>query len=92
METLHNTYDAMERLLKPKGRFFWYAYDALIHWCLRRNIPKACPYVVMRFVPSLIVAGMNHRISSRLTRIPREDYLWEFVGICVNSWQKKTPI
>ncbi len=28
---------------KPKGRFFWYAYDALIHWCLHRNMPKACP-------------------------------------------------
>ena len=44
-------------------------------------MPKACPYVVMRFVPSPIVAGMNHRISSRFTRIPREDYLWEFVLI-----------
>ena len=31
METLHNTYDAMERLLTPKGRFIWYAYDALTY-------------------------------------------------------------
>ena len=30
--------------------------------------------------PSLIVAGMNHRILSRLTRIQRDDYLWEFVA------------
>ena len=43
--------------------------------------PKACPYVVMRFAPSLIVVGMNHRILLRLTRIQREDYLWEFVLI-----------
>ena len=32
-------------------------------------------------VPSLIVAGMNHRISSRFTRIQQEDYLWKFVLI-----------
>ena len=44
-------------------------------------MPKACPYVVMRFAPSLIVVGMNHRILLRLTRIQREDYLWEFVLI-----------
>ena len=31
--------------------------------------------------PSPIVAGMNHRILSRLTQIQREDYLWEFVLI-----------
>ena len=35
----------------------------------------------MRFAPSLIVVGMNHRILLRLTRIQREDYLWEFVLI-----------
>ena len=63
------------------GRFFWRVFNALIHWCLRRNMPKACPYVVMRFAPSLIVVGMNHRILLRLTRIQREDYLWEFVLI-----------
>ena len=48
--------------------------------------PKACPYVVMRFAPSLIVAVMNHRILSRLTQIQREDYLWEFVVVC--GWKK----
>ena len=48
-------------------------------------MPKACPYVVMRFAPSLIVAGMNHRISSRLTQIQREDYLWKFVLIRVRK-------
>ena len=65
----------------PMGRFFWYVSNALIHLCLRRNMPKACPYVVMRFAPSLIVAGMNHRILSRLTQIQQEDYSWEFVLI-----------
>ena len=50
--------------------------------------PKACPYVVMRFAPSLIVAGMNHRISSRFTQIPRDSTRRLFVEICVNSWQK----
>ena len=35
--------------------------------------------------PSPIVAGMNHRILSRLTRIPRDStrrWLWKFVLIC----------
>ena len=36
----------------------------------------------MRFAPSLIVVGMNHRILLRLTRIQREDYLWKFVVVC----------
>ena len=36
--------------------------------------------------PSPIVAGMNHRILSRLTQIHREDYLWEFVVVC--GWKK----
>ena len=42
--------------------------------------------------PSPIVAGMNHRISSRLTQIPRDSTRRLFMEICVNSWQKKTPI
>ena len=33
---------------KPKGRFFWFVRDALIHCCLYRNMPKACPYVLIR--------------------------------------------
>ena len=49
-------------------------------------MPKACPYVVMRFAPSLIVAGMIHRISSRLTQIPRDSIRRWFVEICVNLW------
>ena len=53
----------------PKGRFFLCVSNALIHWNLCRNMPKACPYVVMWFAPLLIVAGMNHRILSRLTQI-----------------------
>ena len=36
--------------------------------------------------PLLIVAGMNHRISSRLTRIQRDSTRRLFVGICVNLW------
>ena len=49
---------------------------------------EACPYVVMWFAPSLIVAGMNHRISSRLTQIQRNSTRRWFVGICVNLWQE----
>ena len=36
----------------------------------------------------LIVAGMNHRISSRLTQIQRDSTRRLFVKICVNSWLK----
>ena len=36
--------------------------------------------------PSLIVAGMNHRISSRLTRIPLDSTRRWFVEIRVNLW------
>ena len=31
----------------------WCASDALIHCCLHRNMPKACPYVMMRFLFAL---------------------------------------
>ena len=54
--------------------------NALIHWCLNRNMPKACPYVVMRFAPSLIVAGMNHQGSHRLNKMIICGNLWWFVG------------
>ena len=73
----NNTQDTL--VLYTKGTVLLRVSNALIHWCLCRNMPKVCPYVVMRFAPSLIVAGMNHRISSRFTRIQREDYLWKFV-------------
>ena len=36
--------------------------------------------------PSPIVAGMNHRILSRLTRIQRDSTRRWFVEICVNLW------
>ena len=36
--------------------------------------------------PSPIVAGMNHRILLRLTRIPRDSTRRLFVGICGNLW------
>ena len=68
------------------GRFFWCVSNALIHWSLRRNMPKACPYVVMRFAPSLIVGDMNHRILSKLTRIQRNSTRRLFVGICGDLW------
>ena len=35
---------------------------ALIHCGLHRNMPKACPYVLTQFVPSLIVADIIHII------------------------------
>ena len=37
----------------PKGRFLWYASNELIHCCLHRNMPKACPYVMIRFLFAL---------------------------------------
>ena len=36
--------------------------------------------------PSPIVAGMNHRILSRLTRIQRDSTRRLFVKICANLW------
>ena len=39
--------------------------------------------------PSLIVAGMNHRILSRLTQIQRNSTRWLFVGICGGLWVEK---
>ena len=72
----------------PKGRFFRFVFNALIHWRLCRTMPKACLYVVMWFVPSHIVAGMNHRISSRFTRIPRDSTRRLFVEICGGLWHK----
>ena len=36
--------------------------------------------------PSLIVAGMNHRILSRLTQIQRNSTRRLFVKICGNLW------
>ena len=65
-----------DNVYKPKGRFFWFVFNALIHWCLCWNMPKACPYVVMWFVPSLMVVGMNHRILSRLTQISLCGSFW----------------
>ena len=35
-------------MIKPKGRFFWFVRDALIHCCLYRNMPKAYSYVMIR--------------------------------------------
>ena len=48
-------------------------------------MPKACPYVVMWFVPLLIVVGMNHRISSRLTQIAQISRAF-FVGEKSHGW------
>ena len=59
------------------GRFFWCVSNALIHWCFRR---RHVPTLRCDLRASLIVAGMNHRILSRLTRIQRDDYSWEFVA------------
>ena len=35
---------------RPFG--LWFVSEALIHCCLRRNMPKACPYVMTQFAPS----------------------------------------
>ena len=62
----------------PKGRFS-------MRWYIGA-FAEGMSYVVMRFAPLLIVAGMNHRILSRLTRIPRDSTRRWFVEICVNLW------
>ena len=49
-------------------------------------LAEGMSYVVMWFAPLLIVAGMNLRILSRLTRIPRNSTRRWFVEICVNLW------
>ena len=62
----------------PKGRFS-------MRWYIGA-FAEGMSYVVMWFVPLLIVAGMNHRILSRLTRIQRDSTRRWFVEICVNLW------
>ena len=62
----------------PKGRFS-------MRWYIGA-FAEGMSYVVMWFVPLLIVAGMNHCISSRLIRIPRDSTRRLFVEICVNLW------
>ena len=47
-----------EQLHKPKGRFFWFVPDAIIHYCLRRNMPtqtkRTVPLVCFRCVNTLL--------------------------------------
>ena len=72
----------------------WHIKGSVLLECLRcvdtlvlvLKHAEACPYVVMRFAPSLIVAGMIHRISSRLTQIQRDSTRRIFVGICGDLW------
>ena len=42
-------------------------------------------------LPSLIVAGMNHRILLRFTQIQRDSTRRLFVEICVNLWLALKP-
>ena len=77
----------------PKGRFFWFVFNALIHWCLCWHMPKACPYVKEWLCPRLlwetwIIA--YYQSSHRFNEIQREDGLWKFVLIC--GWFKKPRI
>ena len=65
----------------PKGRFFWCVPNALIHCCLHWNMPKACPFVVMRhrlLWLAWIIA--YYQGSHGFNEIQRDDYLWEFVA------------
>ena len=50
-----------EAISLVEGRF-WYIFNALRHCCLHRNMPKACPYVMMLFSPSPIATDINHRV------------------------------
>ena len=44
---MHNYTNQRDDSSKPKGRFFWFVVwfvsDALIHCCLRRNMPRHVP-------------------------------------------------
>ena len=77
-------FDYNHSCYKPKGRFFWYAYDALTY--IGAVLKHAEGMSLRCDAPSPIVAVMNHRILSRLTRIQRDSTRRLFVKICANLW------
>ena len=56
----------------PMGRFFWCVSNALIHWCLRRNMPKAKALkkskrgVLSRWKRHIVVNSMQARLRAQL--------------------------
>lgn len=67
------------------GRFFWCVSNALIHWCLRRNMPKACPFVVICAIAYCGGHESSHIIkahtdSTRFNEKIIRENLWEFVA------------
>ena len=82
METLHNTYDAMERLLTPKGRFFWYAYDALTYI---GAVSKHAESMSLRCDVICALAYCGRHESSHIIKAHTDSTRRLFVEICVNS-------
>ena len=56
----------------PMGRFFWRVSNALIHWCLRRNMPKARALkkskrgILSRWKRHIVVNSMQARLRAQL--------------------------
>ena len=56
----------------PMGRFFWCVFNALIHWCLRRNMPKARALkkskrgILSRWKRHIVVNSMQARLRAQL--------------------------
>ena len=56
----------------PMGRFFWCVSNALIHWCLHRNMPKARALkkskrgILSRWKRHIVVNSMQARLRAQL--------------------------
>ena len=56
----------------PMGRFFWCVSNALIHWCLRQNMPKARALkkskrgILSRWKRHVVVNSMQARLRAQL--------------------------
>ena len=81
----------------PKGRFFWYAYDALTYigavskyaegMSLRCDVICALAYCGRHESSHIVKAHADLALweflgSHRFNEIQQDDYLWKFVLIC----------
>ena len=62
----NNTQDTL--MLYTKGSVLLVCLRCVDTLELYRNMPKACPYVMTQFVPSPIVADINHRKPKQTKR------------------------